>query len=138
MQDAGLAAAGRYDLILVDAYDGTGMAEDMGQAPFFTACQVLLSPNGLLVINLWGNDRPRYTHIRRRLRDCFGANPLLLPAEGTTNVAAMAFRRPGHKKFLKAAEARAKPLEARTGVEFVRLARALRKQNYSLMDLLFS
>jgi len=138
MQDAAPTAAGRYDLILVDAYDGAGMADDMGKAPFFTACHSLLSPDGLLIMNLWGNDRPRYTHVRRRLRDCFGANPLLLPAEGTTNVAAMAFRRPGHKKLLKATAARAKSLETRTDIEFVRLARALRKQNYSLMDLLFS
>lgn len=129
--------AGRYDLILVDAYDGTGMAEDMGETPFLDACRTLLSPAGLLVMNLWGSDRSRYTQVRRRMRRCFEADPLLLPAEGTTNVAAMALRRSGGKKMFKLAEARARPLETRTGVEFLRLARALRRQNHSLLDLLF-
>jgi spermidine synthase len=129
---------GRYDLILVDAFDSVGMADDMGQPPFFDACRALLTPEGLLVTNLWGSDRPRYTHVRRRLRHCFDANPLLLPAEGTTNVIAMALRRPGYKKLLKTVDKRAKPLEVQTGVEFIRLANALRRQNGSLMDLLLS
>jgi spermidine synthase len=138
VQQMQVSLSDRYDLILVDAYDGAGMADDMGQAPFLSACRALLTSDGLLVINLWGNDRPRYTHVRRRLRQCFDANPLLLPAEGTTNVIALAPHRSGYKKLLKTAEARAKPLEVQTGVEFVRLARALRKQNGSLMNLLFS
>jgi spermidine synthase len=136
-RNAASVAAGRYDLILADAYDGAGIADNMGQAPFFASCRDLLTADGVLVNNLWGNDRPRYTQIRRRLRDCFGTNPLLLPAEGTTNVIAMALRRAGHKKLLKTAESRAKPLETQTDVEFVRLTRTLRKQNYSLMNLLF-
>lgn len=138
VQREGSASSDRYDLILVDAFDSAGMADDMGQSPFLDACRTLLTPEGLLVTNLWGSDRPRYTNVRRRLRSCFDANPLLLPAEGTTNVIAMALRRPGSKKLLKTIDRRAKPLEVQTGLEFVKLAHALRRQNGSLMDLLFS
>jgi spermidine synthase len=138
VQHAQIDASNGYDLIMVDAYDSTGMADDMGQTPFLGACRTLLSANGLFAINLWRNDRPLYTHVRRRLRQCFNANPLLLPADGTTNVIAMASRRPSYKRLLKAAESRAKSLQVETGLELLSFVHALRKQNVARMNLLFS
>jgi spermidine synthase len=126
-----------YDLILVDAYDGAGMADAMAQTPFLAACRRLLSPDGVLVCNLWGNDRPRSVEVRRRLQQCFGAVPWLLTAEGTTNLITLSLRRPGGK-VAKAAAARAKVLEARTGMDFVRLSHALRRRRPALLDLLLA
>lgn len=127
-----------YDLILVDAYDGNGMADAMGQLPFLGNCRRLLTRSGLLVSNLWGNDRPRYTQVRRRLEACFGAAPLLLAAEGTTNMAALSFDRPWNSRLLRQTRSRARQLEDQTGMEFVRLARALCKHNGTLLDKLFA
>ena len=137
VQDMAASSSDRYNLILVDAYDDAGMADDMGQPPFFDACRTLLTTDGALVNNLWGNDRPRYTHILRRLRRCFDSTPMLLMVEGTNNVVAVSLQRSAGKNALKIAEASAKPLELQTGVQFVRLARTLRKRNHSFMDLLF-
>lgn len=137
VQHKASVSSGCYDLILVDAYDNAGMDNNMGEKLFLHACYALLTTDGLLAINLWGRDQPRYDQTRRTLQQCFSAKPLLLPAEGTTNVIAMALRRANHKSSLKTAEARAKILEYQTGLELVRFSRTLRKQNGSLANRIF-
>ena len=138
VQHQALSSPGSYDLILIDAYNDAGMDDNMAEQLFLQACHILLSADGLLAINLWGRDQPRYSRAQRTLQQCFATKPLLLSAEGTTNIIAMALRRANYKNQLKATEARAKLLEDRTGVEFVRFSRALRKQNGSLLSRVFS
>ena len=133
-----LSSPGSYDLILVDAYNDAGMDDNMAEQLFIQACHLLLSADGLLAINLWGRDQPRYSRAQRTLQRCFAAKPLFLPAEGTTNIIAMASRRANYKNTLKATEARAKLLEDRTGVELVRFSRTLRKQYSSLLNRIIS
>lgn len=130
VQRQAVTAAGYYDLILIDAYNHAGMDDQMGEGSFLRACRILLSDDGLLAINLWGRDQPRYGQVRRSLQSCFGVRPLLLPSEGTTNVIALALRRANnHMRTLKIAEARAKAMERQTGLELLRFSRMLRKQN---------
>jgi spermidine synthase len=138
VQSMASVSSGCYDLILIDAYDNAGMDDNMGEKLFIRACYALLSADGLLAINLWGRDQPRYNQVLRTLQQCFAAKPLLLPSEGTTNVIAMALHQTNHRSLLKTAEARAKALEDQTGLELVRFSRALRKQNGSLAHRLFS
>jgi len=133
-----LSSPGSYDLILIDAYNDAGMDDNMAEQLFLQACHILLSAEGLLAINLWGRDQPRYSRAQRTLQRCFAAKPLLLPAEGTTNIIAMALRRKKYKNTLNAMEARAKFLEDRTGVELVRFSRTLRKQYGSPLNRIFS
>jgi spermidine synthase len=132
------SSPGSYDLILIDAYNDAGMDDNMAEQLFLQACHLLLSADGLLAINLWGRDQPRYSRVLRTLQRCFATKPLLLPAEGTTNIIAMASRRANYKNTLKATEARAKLLEDLTGVELVRFSRTLRKQYGSLLNRIFS
>jgi len=138
VQQQALSSPGRYDLILVDAYNDAGMDDNMAEQLFFQACHILLSADGVLAINLWGRDQPRYSRAQRTLQQCFAAKPLLLPAEGTTNIIAMALRRANYKYPSKATKARAKLLEDRTGVELVRFSRTLRKQYGPLLNGIFS
>jgi len=138
VQHKAAATSGCYDLILVDAYHDTGMDDAMGEQQFLHDCHSLLTTDGLLAINLWGRDRPRYNRTRRTLQQCFSVDPLLLPAEGTTNIIAMALRRADQKGLLKAAGTHAKTLEDQTGLELVRLSRALRKRNGTLINRFFS
>ena len=127
-------ASSYYDLILIDAYHSAGMDDNMAEQQFLHACFQLLTADGLMAINLWGRDQPHYGRARRALQQCFAAKPLLLPAEGTTNVIALALRRANHKRSLKSAESHAKVLENQTGVELVRISRTLLKHNGSLLD----
>ena len=125
---------GHYDLILIDAYTDRGMDDNMNESSFLHACRALLTENGLMAINLWGRTQPGYNDSRRAIQKCFGVKPMLLPAEGTTNVIAMALRRGAHDCALKTVETHAKTLEGKTGLEMVRLARALRKRNGPLIS----
>ena len=126
-----------YDLILIDAYHDAGMDDNMAEQRFLHTCRELLTHDGLLAINLWGRDRPRYHRSRQALHQCFGARPLLLPAEGTTNIIAMALNRAAPKSRLKAAETHAKALEDLTGLELRRFSRMLRKHNGTLLQRIF-
>jgi spermidine synthase len=137
VQHQSLGSPGSYDIILVDAYNDAGMDDNMAEQLFLQACHILLSADGLLAINLWGRDQPRYSRAQRALQRCFATKPFLLPAEGTTNIIAMALRRTNYKVTLKAMEARAKSLEDRTGVELVRFSRTLHKQHGSLLNRIF-
>ena len=44
----------RFDLVLVDAYDGHGLAPALFNPQFFADCQRILTEDGWLSINLWG------------------------------------------------------------------------------------
>ena len=48
-----------YDMVLVDAYDHTGMSTSVGIQAFFDACASLLTPDGVMSINLWGTNRKK-------------------------------------------------------------------------------
>jgi spermidine synthase len=137
VQRMAAVSSGRYDLILVDAYNSAGMDDGMGEEAFIHNCYALLAAEGLLAINLWGRDQPIFNRVRRILQECFAAKPLLLPSEGTTNVIAMSPLRNDRKNLLKTAESRAKLLEQQTGLELVRLSRTLRKHNGSPLNRIF-
>ncbi len=137
VQNAAAISSDRYDLILIDAYHDAGMDDNMGDQRFLQACQTLMTKNGLLTINLWARDRPSYLRTRQSLHRCFGAKPLLLPAEGTTNVIALAFNQAVHSDPLKTIEVHAKPLEELTGLELRKFSRMLRKQNTPLLQRFF-
>lgn len=48
-----------YDMILLDAFDETGMADHIYDEPFVQQCAAALAPGGLLVANLWsGGPKP--------------------------------------------------------------------------------
>jgi spermidine synthase len=131
------AGPAQYDLILIDAYHEGGMDDNMGEQRFLHSCRTLLSRDGLLAINLWGRDRARFHRTRQALQRCFGARPLLLPAEGTTNVIALALNCAASSNRLKTMATHANSLEDITGLELKRLSRMLRKHNGSLLQRIF-
>ncbi|MEK7322421.1 MAG: spermine synthase [Pseudomonadota bacterium] len=123
------AAGEPFDLILLDAYDERGMATGMDEPAFLEACRQRLAPQGLLVANLWGRERARYKHTLANLQRCFGAPPLQLPSEGTTNVITLSAR---HALSNPGSHALPPPLlrlEERTGLQLGKLARRLHRRN---------
>lgn len=119
----------RYDLVLLDAYDAEGMAEESADEEFLRACRDRLTPEGLLVINLWGRDRRHYRRVLAHLQRGFGERPLRLPSEGTTNIITLSGRRPLPRLRLKPLPAHVRPLEERTRLPLAKFARALRRHN---------
>ncbi len=127
-----------YDLILLDAYDEHGMAPGMEERDFLHACRAALSPQGILAANLWGRERARFKLTLSNLHACFGARPLQLPAEGTTNIITFSAGHALPKLGIKPLPAAMKTLEARCGLELGKFARRLQQHNGTWWERLFA
>lgn len=119
---------GSCDVLLVDGYDMHGQAASLGTRLFYDSARRALSPGGIFVVNLWGSDRSFGTFVDR-IHLAFDGAFLLLPAEHKQNVVAFGFERsPGMPKWDEL-RARARTLEARYGLEFLRFVDGFKKLN---------
>lgn len=125
-----------YDLILLDAYDGVGMASAMLNAAFLDRCAALLAPGGACVANLWGSNRPLLDYALDRLGQSFAGPLLRLPVPGRGNVIGLVFPAPMPRPDWRRLRSRADGLEARLGVEFPALVRLLQRANSSWVERL--
>jgi len=82
----------QYDLLLVDAYDHIGMAASVGVQAFFDACAGLLSPKGVMSINLWGSDKPLFSQTMSRINNSFNGKTMILPVKNRGNVIGLAMK----------------------------------------------
>jgi spermidine synthase len=80
---------GRYDLMLVDAYDAHGIPPPLSTPAFHRACHDALTENGVLATNLYCDDRTAHFG---RLREVFGGNALLVEELRQSNCVAFAWR----------------------------------------------
>lgn len=82
----------RYDLLLVDAYDETGIPASVSTPAFHRACRDALSNDGVLASNLYCDD-----HAARsaRLRDAFEGRALLVEEQRQSNRVAFAWKASG-------------------------------------------
>lgn len=55
----------RFDVLLVDAYDETGLPEPLATQRFFDDCRGVLSADGMLVVNLHGDHPHHAVHVDR-------------------------------------------------------------------------
>jgi spermidine synthase len=114
---------GRYDILLVDAYDIDGIPPALATEAFHRDCAAALAPGGVLASNLYATDVR--THLAR-MRQAFDGNVRVLDEPGMENQVAFAWR--GTLPAFDAdAALRTLPWLARLqlGVPFRRLARQL-------------
>jgi spermidine synthase len=124
------------DAIVVDGYDGASQVAELSTPLFYQACRARLAAGGMLVVNLWGNDR-RFDEFLRRIESAFPAATLCLPAEKPGNVIVFGFRdSPGSAQWEPLSQ-KARDLETRYGLEFGRFVRGLNKMNRSSKECLF-
>lgn len=69
------AAPGRFDVLLVDGYDETGIPAALSTQAFYDDCRAALAPGGAMATNLFCRDAP--THVER-LRNAFGQGRVLV------------------------------------------------------------
>jgi spermidine synthase len=124
-----LQTSAQHDLILVDAFDGEGMAAGTISPAFFDSCKTLLTEDGLLVMNLWGNNKPLFAQIQSNLQQVFGERVLFLPVRGRGNVVALAFNEAVPKPTFKALKAKSWQLEERNPLEFPIFIKDLKRHN---------
>jgi spermidine synthase len=125
-----IAEEGGYDLMMTDAFLDHGIAYSVCGISFFEACRDQLSPEGVLSMNLWSDDRVHANDFIEDMGLSFEQQVLRLPVEGKANVIGIATRQAAAKKQLRHLDDRAKRLEQRTAIEFTSLLRTLRKLNH--------
>lgn len=125
------ARPGRYDLLLVDGYDASGIPAALSTPAFHAACRDALAPGGVMASNLHGDDpAPRI----ERLREAFGAeHVLVVEEEKMSNRVAFAWTgaAPDGRDACVAAVHAALPAPARRELAGVleRIARVLRARD---------
>ncbi|WP_426993733.1 spermine synthase [Methylomonas sp. CM2] len=123
-----------HDLIMIDAYDHDGMAPEVSSEAFFDACRTLLTRDGLLVINLWGTDKPLFQQVSWNLGRVFNWRMLFLPVRGRGNIIGFAFADQAAKPTLKSLIDRAKHLEQRYQIEFPTYLLDLKRHNPNVFN----
>jgi spermidine synthase len=131
--------AQRYALILIDAFDHENIASAVANEAFFTACQAVLTKDGILAINLWGDDdNPLYLKCATWLRTIFKQRLLLLPVPDRGNVIALAFNDAPPFTNLRHLRQRALTLEQHYQIEFPSFLKDLKKHNPRTFEQLFN
>ena len=72
----------RYDVLLVDGYDETGIPAALASQRFYNDCHAALAAGGVLVVNLFCADAERHL---QRIRKRFGAGMVSVPQPNVTN-----------------------------------------------------
>jgi len=80
-----------YDLILVDAFDALGMADEIYNRDFFELCLHHLAVTGIVSINMWSGDRIRMEQVSEEIGMHFDSI-LELPVPNRGNVIFLAGR----------------------------------------------
>ncbi len=116
------------DVLLLDGYDEQAQVESLASQDFYDRCFQALAPDGVLSVNLWGSD-PRFEIYFERIGKSFGGLALMLPSLSRGNIVVLAFKRsPGSPRWSDLRE-RAKELEQRYGLEFIKFVEGLRDNN---------
>ena len=122
------AHPGCCDVILVDGYDGRAQATELCDDAFYAAAAAALDPAGILVVNLWGNDR-RFDANLQRIQRAFDGRICCVPAAQRGNVAVLAFRHQPLGTRWSELRARGEALQVRFGVEFPDIVGSMKTLN---------
>lgn len=123
------AHTARTDVMLVDAFDGAGIAAELANPDFYQTAHDKLSANGILVMNLAGDksDRASFDDPLAQLADVFDDRVLTLKVRDGGNQIAFAFRNPQFHPRWDSIRSTARDLEQRLGLEFTRYTDLLEK-----------
>ena len=116
----------RTDVILVDAFDGLGIAPELANPEFYAQAHDRLSANGILVMNLAG-DKAGYGDPLAQLAHVFDDRVLSLKVRDGGNQIAFAFKNPVFPPRWDTVHNTARDLEKRLGLDFVRYIQLLEK-----------
>jgi spermidine synthase len=116
------------DVLMVDGYDDRSLVEALASQRFFDDCAAALTPDGVLVVNLWGSDKLFDVYFKR-IEASFDGLALSMPTGRMSNIIVFGFKRsPGNPRWQELRE-RAKSLEEEYGLEFPDFVTALRSLN---------
>jgi spermidine synthase len=105
------------DVLLVDAFDRSGFAPDLANREFFVNVYAKLSGNGILVVNLAG-DEQAYAGLIAAVMEVFDSQVIVVPVREDDNHLLLAFRNPAFEPNWRRLRASAKELRAKYGLDF--------------------
>lgn len=118
--------ATRTDVIMVDAFDGIGIARELSDPVFYARAQERLSANGVLVMNLAG-DKAGYGDPLAQLAHVFDDRVLSMKVRDGGNQIAFAFKNPAFPPRWDVVHNAARDLQKKLGLDFTRYAQLLEK-----------
>lgn len=127
----------RYDFILVDAFDATGMAPTIYAEPFFALCAKRLTPDGIVSCNLWSDDKRRLEELKKVLFHHF-ETPLFLPVHNRGNIVALALPCKNPWPFILQTSKKLTSLSNHYNLNFRRMVGVAKQNNLSLSKRLSS
>jgi spermidine synthase len=113
------------DVIIVDAFDPTGIARTLPTSQFYDHAAECLTDNGVLVMNFWG-DRERYAENLKQAARAFGKNVRLVPTT-ESNIILFASHQPAPSSISGELESLSRWLQQTLGLNFPRYLRRLCK-----------
>ncbi|MBM5570906.1 MULTISPECIES: fused MFS/spermidine synthase [Deefgea] len=114
------------DALLVDAYGKEGMPDSLATAQFFDDCRAALTPNGVLVVNLWGSDA-RFDSYYQRIRTVFDDAAIAIGADGCANRLVLAVNSRNFPPAIRPIMNRAQQIAASHSVDMPALARRIER-----------
>lgn len=115
-------------VLIMDAYGGSGIAEELSSQEFFDNCARALTPDGVLVANLWGSD-PNFGVYLQRIEQAFDHRVFMLPTGRPGNIIVFAFRRQPLELRWTVLREKAKALEKTHKIEFLQFLEKIRDCN---------
>ncbi len=138
VQERFYQADATYDLLLVDAYDHTGMAASVGVQAFFDACAGILTSEGVMSVNLWGSDNALFGQTMSRINQSFEGRSMILPVENKGNVIGLAMNKLVTNAALKKLKGQSEIQELKLNINLPKALHDLIRQNRSLISRLFT
>jgi spermidine synthase len=115
------------DVILLDGYDAQGLPDRLCTESFYADCWRALSEQGVLVVNLWGNDQHRGAYLRR-LRRVFGGRVWWAKSCDSGNLIAFALKSERYFPQWSRLLSLARSLDARLGLGLAAIVTDMRER----------
>ncbi|MCP3891865.1 MAG: methyltransferase domain-containing protein [Desulfobulbaceae bacterium] len=125
--------AEEFDIILVDAFDGTGMAPAIYRESFFHMCEQSLKPAGVASFNMWSSNKTRFAEIRLELTAAF-AGCLFLPVPDRGNVVALTTKTPLPWKTFYSSKKELCLLARRYNLDFNKMVKIAKQDNLTITE----
>lgn len=114
----GQAQPSSYDWIIVDAFTEQGLAESIHNSNFLPRCRELLTPTGILCLNIWTTHERSYQALLHQLQNSFAKEGIYqIPVRERGNSILMAMADPIQQNS-DVLQKRAEELKQRFGIEF--------------------
>lgn len=85
----------RFDVLMVDGFDTSGLPDELCSQQFYDDCWASLADNGIMVVNLWGNNG-LHGVLASRIATSFDGRIVVTNADDTPNKIVLAVKNNDH------------------------------------------